>query len=108
MPGDLVIVFDPSLLRPNGQWLVRRITETYTGRDNVVKVTTVRTVSSIYTRPVVKHVYPFMKPFLMMRPLANLHFSTANRKAIGTETTTKVDSLSQFVKIVLETRRARC
>ena len=53
MPGDRVMVFDPSLLRPNGQWPVGCITETHAGRDNVVRVATVRTVSGI-TKPVVK------------------------------------------------------
>ena len=54
MPGDLVMVFDLSLLRPNGRWPVGRIIETHAGRDNVVRVATVKTVSGIYTRPVVK------------------------------------------------------
>ena len=52
--GDLVVILDPSLLRPNGQWPLGRVLQVHAVPDEFVRVATIKTTTGVYTRPVVK------------------------------------------------------
>ena len=47
-------MLDASLLRPNGQWPLGRVTEVHPGRDGLVRTATVKTEHGAYVRPIVK------------------------------------------------------
>lgn len=53
-PGDLVVIVDPSLLRPTGRWPLGRVVSVHPGQDGLVRVATVKTDTSTYTRPITK------------------------------------------------------
>ena len=55
--GDVVIIIDPALLKSNGRWPLGRVIEARPGSDNLVRVATVRTETSTYTRPITKLAY---------------------------------------------------
>lgn len=50
--GDLVLVHDERL--PPAKWPIGRVLDVHPGTDNLVRVATVKTCSSTYTRPIVK------------------------------------------------------
>ena len=52
--GDLVIVLDATLLRPNGKWPFGRVTQVHPGPDGLVRAATVRPSTEDYKRPIVK------------------------------------------------------
>lgn len=52
--GNLVIILDATLLRPNGKWPLGRVTQIHPGSDGLVRAATVKTVSGEYLRPIVK------------------------------------------------------
>lgn len=53
-PGNIVIIKDPSLMKVNGKWPLGRILQVHKGADGLTRVATVKTHSSIYTRPITK------------------------------------------------------
>ena len=52
MPGDLVLLQE-SGTAPT-KWPLGRILETHPGKDDLVRVVTVKTAQGIYTRPISK------------------------------------------------------
>ncbi len=50
--GDLVIVHEDSPLVK--RWPLVRIVKAHPGKDNIVRVATIRTKDGIYTRPITK------------------------------------------------------
>ena len=48
--GDSVLVSDPNL--PRGRWTLGRVIAVHPGRDNLVRVATVKTDSGTYLRPI--------------------------------------------------------
>ena len=51
-PGDLVAIHEDSPI--SSKWPLARVMEVYPGKDNLVRVATVRTAGGTYTRPITK------------------------------------------------------
>ncbi|XP_058789071.1 uncharacterized protein LOC131663035 [Phymastichus coffea] len=51
---DLVVITDPTLLRPDGRWPLGHIVATHPGPDGLVRSAKIRTAAGEYVRPVVK------------------------------------------------------
>ncbi|CAB0036225.1 unnamed protein product [Trichogramma brassicae] len=60
--GDIVLLMDPSLLRPTGRWPLGRIIEVHHGRDGLVRTAVIKTAHGTYTRPIVKLVLLPVRP----------------------------------------------
>ncbi len=51
-PGDLVVIHEDSLI--STKWPLARVIEVHPGKDNLVRVATIRTTNGTYTRPITK------------------------------------------------------
>ena len=52
LPGDLVVVHENSPI--STKWPLARVIEVHPGKDNLVRVATIRTANRTYTCPITK------------------------------------------------------